>query len=159
MTVQADKALLYGLTDIDDPTSVKPVKVNAQGELVTSGAETAALGYDVASMSTVPRRGTSTNRSGSITTGGTAQPAMAANTATRDGYFFQNISTADLWCSWSGTAAPTAAGSFVVPSRGSFSSGGVIETEALSVYGATTGQAWTAWEIHARPAADPDPGA
>jgi len=46
-----------------------------------------------------------TDRSGSITTGGAAQVAMAA-LATRKAYFFQNVSSEIMWGSFTGTAAP-----------------------------------------------------
>lgn len=50
---------------------------------------------------------TPTDRSGSITTGGTAQNVMAAN-ASRKGCTFQNISDTDMWVSEVGTAAADA---------------------------------------------------
>lgn len=84
------------------------------------------------------------NRSGTITTGGTAQ-ALAPAWRGRNGCLLQNLSTADLWVSEVGTAAATqpsikvAAGAqylCMVPASG----------QALSVFGATTGQAFAARE-------------
>lgn len=90
--------------------------------------------------------GTYTERSGTITTGGTAQVAMAANAA-RKAWFFQNISTADLWISLVETAQANTPGSVkVAPGAVAFSSGGFVSTQALSVVGATTGQKFTLWE-------------
>ena len=85
-----------------------------------------------------------TNRSGTITSGGAAQVLMAANTG-RLGFWVQNLSVGDLWISTVGDAAATQpsmqlpAGSFYEPSTGVF--GG-----AISIYGATTGQAFSARE-------------
>jgi len=86
------------------------------------------------------------DRSGSITTGGAAQVAMAA-LSTRKAYFFQNISSESMWGSFTGTAAPNAAGSFPISPNGIIRSTSVCETTALSIYGETTGKVYTAWEM------------
>ena len=86
------------------------------------------------------------DKSGSITTGGAAQVAMAA-LSTRKAYFFQNISNEIMWGSWVGTAAPNTAGSFPIQPNGIIRSTQVCETTALSIYGATTGKAYTMWEM------------
>ena len=90
--------------------------------------------------------GTPTNRSSTITTGGAAQVAMSA-LATRKAYFFQNVSSEIMWGSFTGTAAPNAAGSFPIQPNGIIRSTQVCETTALSIYGATTGKVYTAWEM------------
>lgn len=87
-----------------------------------------------------------TDRSSTITTGGAAQVAMAA-LATRKGYFFQNVSSEVMWGSWIGTAAPNAAGSFLISPNGIIRNTTPCETTALSIYGATTGKVYTAWEM------------
>ena len=87
-----------------------------------------------------------TDRSGSITSGGVAQVAIAA-LSTRKAYFFQNISSEIMWGSFTGTAAPNAAGSFPIQPNGVIRSTQACETTALSIYGATTGKVFTAWEM------------
>ena len=87
-----------------------------------------------------------TDRSSTITTGGAAQVAMAA-LATRKAYFFQNISSESMWGSFTGTAAPSTVGSFEIVPNGIIRSTQVCETTALSIYGATTGQKYTMWEM------------
>jgi hypothetical protein len=89
---------------------------------------------------------TPTDKSGSITTGGSAQVAMAA-LSTRKGYFFQNISSEVMWGSWVGTAAPNTAGSFPIQPNGILRNTTPCETTALSIYGATTAKVFTAWEM------------
>jgi hypothetical protein len=89
--------------------------------------------------------GAPVNRSGTITTGGTAQNVFAA--AARRSYFFQNISAGDLWASWVGTAVADAAGSFKIVAGAAIQSESIAENTALSVVGATTGQKFTAWEV------------
>lgn len=84
------------------------------------------------------------DKSGTITTGGTAQELAAANLG-RDHLFIGNPNASgSLWVNdLGGTAAPNGAGSTeVVP-------GQVVETRArnaISIYGATTGMAFTAGE-------------
>lgn len=85
-----------------------------------------------------------TDRSGSITLGGTAQPLAAANTARR-GLRGQNISTTDLWINEiGGAAAIDTVGSYRVRSGGKFS---IDTNRAVSIIGATTGQKFTATEF------------
>ena len=86
------------------------------------------------------------DRSSTITTGGAAQDAVAA-LATRKAYFFQNISSESMWGSFTGTAAPNTVGSFEIVPKGVIRSTTTCETTALSIYGATTGQKFTAWEM------------
>lgn len=85
-----------------------------------------------------------TDKSGTVTVGGTAQALAAANTSRR-GLFGQNISSADLWINEvGGTAAPGAAGSYRIAAGESFS---VSTSRAISIIGATTGQVFTAVEV------------
>ncbi len=112
---------------------------------VKNGEDIAALGtttpMPVQSANAAP-----IDRSSSITTGGAAQVAMAA-LSTRKAYFFQNISSEIMWGSWIGTATPSTAGSFPIQPNGIIRSTQVCETTALSIYGATTGKVFTAWEM------------
>lgn len=83
--------------------------------------------------------------SGSITAGGVAQ-TLATTKTVRDGFMLENLSVGDIYVRFAATAA-AAAGSIRVPS------GQLYETPprsgpngAISVFGATTGQAFTAAE-------------
>jgi hypothetical protein len=89
---------------------------------------------------------TLTSRSGTIATGGTAQQLMAANAA-RKGWWLQNLSTGDLWVNRFGGTASAAQPNIQIPS------GALYETPAggagstlISIYGATTGQAFASGE-------------
>jgi hypothetical protein len=90
--------------------------------------------------------GTLTDKSGTITLGGTAQVLMAANLS-RKGWLVQNNSAGTLWINEiGGTAVQTqpsisiAAGSlYTSPTPGA-------SNAAISIIGATTGQAFTARE-------------
>ncbi|MFD1034165.1 hypothetical protein ACFQ15_05820 [Sphingomonas hankookensis] len=84
------------------------------------------------------------SRSGSIATGGQAQPLAPANPARRS-LRGVNRSTGILYINEvGGTASPADADSYPIgPSGGGFD---VDTNRAVSVWGATTGQAWTATE-------------
>jgi hypothetical protein len=86
-----------------------------------------------------------TNRSGTITAGGTAQVLAAANPARR-GVFVQNHSGADLWLNDLGVAA-AAQPSIRIPAGMTCEFPlGCVPVTALSIFGATTGQPFTARE-------------
>jgi hypothetical protein len=87
---------------------------------------------------------TPTDCSGSISTGGTAQNAITAQT-TLHGFQFMNLSTDPMWISFTGTAALTTAGSYFLVAASSTVPGGSYSTppgfgtnHALSVIAATT---------------------
>lgn len=83
------------------------------------------------------------DRSGTITTGGTAQQLAPANSS-RTSLTGQNISTGDLWINEvGGTAAANTAGSYKISSGQAFAVG---TNRAISIFGATTSQAFTATE-------------
>jgi hypothetical protein len=87
--------------------------------------------------------GAVTDHSGTITTGGTAQGLMPAN-ATRKYLVIQNISGGDLWFNFTTTAVLNEP-SFKLTAGSSFTmEDAFVSNEALSIIGATTGQAFTA---------------
>jgi len=118
-------------------------------QLVNSGIKLYSGSASVSSSNPLPVQNVNAvpiDRSSSITTGGVAQVAMAA-LSTRKAYFFQNISSESMWGSFTGTAAPNTSGSFPISPNGIIRSTQVCETTALSIYGATTGQKFTMWEM------------
>jgi hypothetical protein len=85
------------------------------------------------------------DRSGTITLGGTAQNAMAANTA-RQGFWVQNNSTGDLWINTLATAI-VGQPSLRIPAGALYETPvGGVGTGAVSIIGATTAQAFSARE-------------
>ncbi len=92
-----------------------------------------------------PAPATYTDKSGTITAGASAQTLAAANIS-RKGFFIQNLSSGDLWIRTTGTAAATQP-SVWLPSGSYFEFPvGGVPTTAISIYGATTGQAFSARE-------------
>jgi hypothetical protein len=93
----------------------------------------------------VPTRGTLTNRSGSITTGGTSQQ-LAASNAARLYLFVQNIAGENLWINF-GTAAVQDQPSVRLQPGDSFvMEAAFIDNEAVNIIGATTGSKFVAKE-------------
>ena len=91
----------------------------------------------------VPR--TITDKSSTVATGGVAQTLMAANTVRR-GFWVQNVSTSDLYINDQGDAAATGA-SLKIPSGALYECPShAVPTSAISIYGATTAQAFAARE-------------
>jgi len=88
------------------------------------------------------------NISGTLTTGGAAQQVTAFN-GSRRGCTIQNNSSGDLWINDLGTAS-AAQPSIRVPAGAQFTCGSPGNPQAsngaLSIYGATTGQAWSGRE-------------
>jgi hypothetical protein len=82
------------------------------------------------------------NRSGTITTGGTAQTLMAADT-TRNGFSVQNLSTGDLWINELGGTAAASQPAIKITSGSLYETPRGMPCEyAVSIFGATTGQAF-----------------
>jgi hypothetical protein len=88
---------------------------------------------------------TYTNRSGALTTGGAAQTVAPANAARR-GYFVQNVSAGDLWISTETTAVLNQPSIKLIANAFYESPVGLPPGGAISIIGATTGQAFTARE-------------
>ena len=85
------------------------------------------------------------DRSGTVTAGGTAQVLMAANSG-RSGFWLQNVSTADLWISEVGTAAAAQPSLKVIPGALYESPLSGCPATAISIFGATTAQAFACRE-------------
>jgi hypothetical protein len=128
-----------------DLTAATPAGANIIGKV---GIDQTTPGTSNA-VAVIPVGVTYTDRSGTVTAGGTAQTAMAAN-ASRKGLWVQNVSTGDLYINSVAAASSTVSagsGSLKIvsgaywepPAHG-------VPTGAISVYGATTGQAWVARE-------------
>ncbi|AMM22999.1 hypothetical protein [Variovorax sp. PAMC 28711] len=88
---------------------------------------------------------THTDKSGTITAGGTAQTPFAINAARR-GFLIQNNSAGDLWFNTLATAVQSQP-SIKLPAGGYYESPyGGCPTTAISIIGATTAQAFSARE-------------
>ncbi len=87
-----------------------------------------------------------TNRSSVIATGGVAQDLAPANAARR-GYQVYNMSSNDLWISEVGSAS-AGIGSIKIAPGGYYDSPITgVTSGAISIFGATTNDAFTAWEF------------
>lgn len=96
---------------------------------------------------TTPNRGSLTNRGSTITSGGTSQTLMAAN-ANRLYFLFENVSDTDMWIRPGGGAAAAATPSILVKANGGnfIMENALVSTEAWTVFCATTGKGYAAYE-------------
>lgn len=100
----------------------------------------------VGSVNTTPTTsGSETNRSGTLTTGGTAQQIMAAN-PTRSYIFIQNNDNTPLWFRFGATAQQSQPSRLLNPGDVYERDGGRISPDTVSVIGPTTGKQFTAYE-------------
>lgn len=89
---------------------------------------------------------TLTDRSGTITSGGDAQQLAAAN-ASRHGFMMQNTSIGELWINELGGTASAASPSIRISAGQLYESPlGATSVLAISIFGATTAQTFTARE-------------
>lgn len=86
------------------------------------------------------------NKSGTITSGGVAQTLCAANSS-RIGFCVQNVSSENLWINELGSSAAATQPSLLL-SPGSLyeAPASCVSKLAISIFGATTGQAFSARE-------------
>lgn len=138
--------------DVNRPADVV-VAVNPDGTSISgSGGGTANTnitsigGNPVTTSLPISALGvTPVNRSGTIAVAATAQQLMAAN-ASRKGFWVQNVSSADLWINDAGTAAGGQP-SMLIPAGALYESPETgVPTSAISIFGATLGQAFSARE-------------
>ncbi len=90
----------------------------------------------------VDRQQSITNISGTITAGGTAQPLAAADPG-RSGLLVQNASGGDLWVLEGGLGTAAAAQPAIRIRAGEYWLADVVVPDAYSIFGATTGQAFS----------------
>jgi hypothetical protein len=101
-------------------------------------------GLDV-NVTAATQQATYTNRSGTITAGNSAQTIAALNAA-RFGYFIQNVSAGDLWFSTLATAVIGQPSIKLGSGQSVTVTSPDVTTGAISIIGATTGQAFAARE-------------
>ena len=111
-------------------------------------------GNQAVTQSTVPwivsgdvniRRGTFTDRSGSIASGGVAQTLAPANNS-RSYILIQNNGTADLWFDFTTTAIVGSPSFRLQPGADWSTDSQFVTTESISIISSTTGASWTAKE-------------
>ncbi len=111
-----------------------------------TGAETPITGTAAGEVAITSLPVALTDRSGTITLGGTAQALMAAN-ASRKGFVVYNNSAGSLWINELGATAVLAQPAIEVKTATSYTPPeGGVSPAAISIIGATTAQAFTARE-------------
>jgi hypothetical protein len=143
-TVTGVATILTGADAISN-TSINSLRVTGFGE-VFNGTSWDRQRGTVNGTSIIPSVGAVTNRSGTITTGGTSQQIMAAN-ATRRYLLIQNISDTVMWCNFA-IAAVQDQPSFRIGVGESFTMQNLaVSSEAIHCIGATAAKAFVAKEM------------
>jgi hypothetical protein len=100
---------------------------------------------DTAGTGLIYSTATTVDRSGTITTGGVAQALMPAN-AVRRGWYLRNNSSGSLYVNGQGTASTGPQSLEIKPGELYETPNSGASGNALSIYGATTGQSFTSRE-------------
>jgi hypothetical protein len=153
VTVQASTITgVSGPLFLSYPVIVSAAVANAPGNIlayITGGSSSGGFTVqDVALAAGLPvtsTQGTLTDRSGTITSGGTAQQLAAANSS-RKYLFIQNNSSGNLWFNFTTTAVQSQPSILLLPNASVTFVSPFITTEAVSIIGATTSQSWSAKE-------------
>lgn len=130
---QASKAAGFvTICDRDNPGNC--ALINSSGQLSISGSFSATVATIVV---------TTTNKAGTVTSGGTAQNAIASN-ASRKSWCIQNsgAESEDLYVRLGAAASATVADFDLAPGQGVCSSPSMVDQGAVSVFAATTGHRW-----------------
>lgn len=141
-------AVSGSLTTRDDSSSATDAAVPATAMMIggSDGVDLRAVATDSLGRPEITSTGILTDGSGTIATGGTAQAVFAAK-PNRRYLLIQNNSTGPLWINFT-TEAVAGQPSIQLSSGGTafVMETGFVSTEAVSIIGATTGQAFTAKE-------------
>lgn len=119
----------------------KPLNIGLFSNLFTTLTDNSGNVIDMSGL------GTTTDKSGTITTGGVAQTAIALN-APRKGWCIQNPPTAteNLSVRVGGTASATT-GTMLSPGQQACNQAALTDTAAISIFAATTGHVYTGFEL------------
>lgn len=96
-------------------------------------------------ITTAPIRGSLTDYSGTITTGGSSQSIISANT-NRSYLFIENVSSDLLWINFTSAANEDQPSIRIGPGGAFVMEGFFVSTEIIAIIGPTTGQEFTAKE-------------
>ncbi len=133
------------LTKLSDGTNAVAIKSASTAPVAIDTALVVAISPNSGPTDTVIKA-TATDRGGTITAGGTAQQLMAANAARR-GYSVQNQSTGDIYIN-AMTTATIDYHSLKIPAGSLYETTSThVGPGAVSIIGATTGQAYYAREF------------
>lgn len=122
--------------------AASPVTINNAANTSSACVVSSNLCVAIQSGSITPATSATTDKGGTITSGGAAQTAIASNTA-RKSWCIQNdpASTETLYVRVNGTASATS-GVALSPGQQACNPPDLIDTAAVSVFAATTSHRW-----------------
>ncbi len=100
---------------------------------------------DPAALETGPVTTTPTDRSGSITTGGSSQVLAPANSV-RKFFMVQNLSDVDMWISFTGPASIGGGSYLVAANGGAYETSTWVPLTQITIFCSTTGKTFSALE-------------
>ena len=115
------------------------------GAGIASGALRVVVASDQSAIPAVSPSAAYNERSGTIAAGGTSQTLAAAN-PTRRFFRVMNLSTGDLWINDKGATAVANQPSFKLVAGAMYETSSCAPNAAISIFGATTGQSFSAAE-------------
>lgn len=123
---------------VDNSAIIGQVVVNPDGSTIGGGSGGTTI---------KPASGAPTDRSGTVTLGGTAQQIMAAN-ATRTYFFFENPSDTAMWINFGATAVATQPSILIAPGASYENPSHFCPNGTVSMICATTSKVFTAKEFN-----------
>lgn len=118
-----------------------PVEVTDGTNVLGTAAHPVQIGG-----TTAPAQGTLTDRSGTVTTGGTAQTLAGANSSRKYLLIVNDSASETLWFNFTTTAVASQPSIPIQPNGSFVMEASYVSTEAVSVIAATTGHAFSAKE-------------
>jgi hypothetical protein len=128
-----------------DPWPVTIVDPTGEGTVCVNPGDDANRAMRVNVVAGLPVRGAITNKSGTITLGGTSQLLAAGNT-TRSYFFVQNISSDVLWIDFDVAAVQDQPSIKLLPAATFVMESGFVSTDSITIIGPTTGAKFVAKE-------------
>lgn len=129
--VQAENAIISCDPNATGSIMYPNVACNSSGQLqvVTTGGN-------------APTSAALVDHSGTIAVGGTSQTLSAAKS--RHYFFVQNLSTTNLYINFTSAASAGSGSILLLPNASFVQEGSLVSSELITIFGATTGQAFTA---------------
>jgi hypothetical protein len=144
---------LLAIGSVKPAQAVQPVilwGLNPSGQYVPLPTDTNGYLYVSAVSGGGSSTGTFTDKSSSITTGGTAKTLTTTN-ANRRNLTIQNTSSGDEWISWTTStwvSLSATGGWYKIAPGGSYETpSSAVTSQAFTIWGATTGQTYSASEM------------
>lgn len=136
-----------GATNVGSLTAIANAAAPSwsEGNLVGLSVDLSGSQRVIGTVTSVSSKGSVTDRSGTITSGGVAQTLMSANAA-RKYLMIENTDNTNLWFNFTTTAVQGQPSCLLLPNSAFVMEDAFVSTEAISIIGATTAKSFSAKE-------------